>query len=197
MDIETDKLIIWGGTFKEYAKKEILFREGTVATYYYQIVTGKIAMYNIDKDGKEYLQGSFSDGDSFGEPPLFIDEKYPSTAMAITESVVVRVSKRNFLEMLTNDTELQFHFLQVFAKRIYVKSSSALSLVTNNAEFRLLNFLSTWRLQGKERTGRVMIPLTRQEIANATGLRVETVIRTLAKMAEHKQVEIINHKLYY
>ncbi len=38
---------------------------------------------------------------------------------------------------------------------------------------------------------------TRQEIANLTGLRVETVIRTLKKMETEKLVCIINRKLYF
>jgi len=41
------------------------------------------------------------------------------------------------------------------------------------------------------------IPYTRQEIANFTGLRVETVIRYLTKMKVGKIVEINNRKLIY
>lgn len=35
------------------------------------------------------------------------------------------------------------------------------------------------------------------EIANFTGLRVETVIRTFAKMKSTNKIEIINHKIYF
>ena len=42
-----------------------------------------------------------------------------------------------------------------------------------------------------------LVEFTRQEIANFTGLRVETVIRELSKMSKTNKVEIINHKLYY
>ncbi|MEG1266832.1 MAG: helix-turn-helix domain-containing protein [Myroides sp.] len=39
--------------------------------------------------------------------------------------------------------------------------------------------------------------MTRQEIANFTGLRVETVIRALGKMKKNNIVEIKSQKIYY
>jgi CRP-like cAMP-binding protein len=44
---------------------------------------------------------------------------------------------------------------------------------------------------------KIHIAFTRQEIANFTGLRVETVIRTLKKMEEENKVTIDHRKLYY
>ncbi|WP_369791989.1 helix-turn-helix domain-containing protein [Sediminibacterium sp. C3] len=41
------------------------------------------------------------------------------------------------------------------------------------------------------------MPFTRQQLADFTGLRVETVIRTLSKLSERNKVKIIDHKLYY
>jgi CRP-like cAMP-binding protein len=51
--------------------------------------------------------------------------------------------------------------------------------------------------KGKNCNEKELIPFTRQEIANFTGLRVETVIRALSKMSKCKKVDIINHKIYY
>lgn len=41
------------------------------------------------------------------------------------------------------------------------------------------------------------VPLTRQQLASMTGLRVETVIRTIKKMEQQNIVKIINRKIYY
>lgn len=40
------------------------------------------------------------------------------------------------------------------------------------------------------------VPLTRQQIANLTGLRVETVIRTIKKMQTNDAVKIENGKIF-
>jgi CRP-like cAMP-binding protein len=43
---------------------------------------------------------------------------------------------------------------------------------------------------------RFYIPFTRQQIADMTGLRVETVIRTVKKLKEDGKLEIEKHKIY-
>ena len=40
------------------------------------------------------------------------------------------------------------------------------------------------------------IPYTRQQIADMTGLRVETVIRTVKKLQREGKLEIRQHKIY-
>ena len=43
---------------------------------------------------------------------------------------------------------------------------------------------------------KVMIKLTRKEISHSTGLRIETVIRTIKKMEKEGKLEIINGKIF-
>ncbi|WP_423775412.1 helix-turn-helix domain-containing protein [Chryseobacterium joostei] len=41
------------------------------------------------------------------------------------------------------------------------------------------------------------VPFTRQQIANLTGLRVETVIRLIKKMERQKIVKLKQHQIFY
>ncbi|WP_228406521.1 helix-turn-helix domain-containing protein [Chryseobacterium sp. AG844] len=41
------------------------------------------------------------------------------------------------------------------------------------------------------------MPLTRQQIANLTGLRVETVIWTIKKMAQEKILKLDGRTIFY
>lgn len=68
--------------------------------------------------------------------------------------------------------------------------------MNHTPEERLLSFLDDYKKKHYTTGEKIEIPFTRQEIANFTGLRVETVIRTLSVMRTKKQVEIINRKLY-
>lgn len=197
MALDVDLLLTWGATIKEYKKKVIIFKEDNPALHYYQIISGKVAMYNIDDDGKEFYQGMFCEQESFGEPPLFINECYPSSAIAIKDSVIIKLTKVNFFEMLHSTPSLQNYFVKLFATRIFDKANAARTLIINNAEARLLDFLNNIKKKQHITSDKIFIIQTRQEIANITGLRVETVIRTLAKLQEQKKVQIIDHKLYY
>ena len=60
-----------------------------------------------------------------------------------------------------------------------------------------MSFLNDFKKKSQKENEKMEIPYTRQEIANFTGLRVETVIRYLTKMKVGKIVEINNRKLIY
>ena len=197
MQIDTNILIAWGGIAKKYAKNEVIFHEDTEALFYYQVIEGQVKMININNDGKEYIQGIFHAGCSFGEPPLFVNEVYPTTAIAQKDSIVLKLSKSTFLKLLDEYPELAKSLLIQLAHRIYNKTVTARELIHNKPEDRILAFLKEYKKKFNNDKDLWLVPHTRQEIANLTGLRVETVIRALKKMETTKQVQIINHKLYY
>lgn len=197
MFIDTDILIAWGGISKRYKKGEYIFHEDEVPRCFYQIIDGTVKLYNTNFDGKEYTQAEFKKGNSFGEPPLFIDELYPATAVTTEESVIIRLPKERFLEILDEYPEIQKKLICTLARRIYNKSITAREIINNSPELRILAFLNEYKKKNLLENEKIEIPYTRQEIANFTGLRVETVIRTLTKMKALKTVDIVDRKLIY
>lgn len=197
MQTDLDLLFTWGAVAKKYSKNDVIFEEGCNALFYYQVIEGNVRMYNSNSDGKEFTQGFFSNGSSFGEPPLLINETYPATAVAIQDSTIVKLSKDKFLRILDEYPSVQKAFLILMADRIHAKANTSKEIINQRPEFRIQAFLKTYKKKNNGAAARILIPYTRQEIANFTGLRVETVIRALTKMHGTKKVDIINHKIYY
>jgi len=198
MQIDVDILFTWGAVSKKYQKDEIIFYEDESALFYYQIVEGAVKMFCSNEDGKEFTQDVFTTGSSFGEPPLFIDEIYPCTAIATEDSVVIKVSKNKFLTIIENYPEINKRFMQLLALRVYRKALTNKHIINQKPEFRINAFLKDYKQKNAVSDfEKLQIPYTRQEIADFTGLRVETVIRTLTQMKKNNKVEISNHKLFY
>ena len=197
MQIDLDLLYSWGAVAKKYKKNEVIFEEDEAAHFYFQILEGSVRMFNSNEEGKEFTQGLFCDGDGFGEPTLFINETYPSNAVTIQDSTIIKLSKDKFLKILDEYPNIQKDFLLLFAKKIHAKSKTSKDIINQKPEFRITSFLNSYKRKSGNSTERLLIPFTRQEIANYTGLRVETVIRVFSKMNEAKKVEIIHHKIYY
>jgi CRP/FNR family transcriptional regulator len=197
MQIDLDLLYSWGAVAKKYKKNEVIFDEGDEANFYFQIIEGSIKMFNSNDEGREFTQGIFLKGESFGEPPLFIDQGYPATAITFQDSIIIKLSKDKFLKIIEEYPTIQKSFMFLMAKRIYWKTITSKEIINQKPEHRITAFLNAY----KKKTGfgdkRVLIPFTRQEIANYTGLRVETVIRAFTKMSDSNKVEIVNHKIYY
>ncbi len=196
MQIDLDLLFTWGAIAKEYKKGEMIFCEDELANFYFQIIDGSIRMFNSNDEGKEFTQGYFTDGQSFGEPPLFIDEVYPSTAVAFQDSKIIKLSKDKLLKILDEYPTIQKKFLILMCRRIHTKAVTSKDIINQKPEFRIMAFLNAHK-KGKDFNEKELVPFTRQEIANFTGLRVETVIRALSKMSKCKKVDIINHKIFY
>lgn len=195
MQIDLDLLFSWGAVAKEYKKNEVIFSEDEIANFYFQIIEGSIRMFNSNDEGKEFTQGYFSNGQSFGEPPLFIEESYPSTAVAFQDSKIIKLSRDKFIKILDEYPTIQKGFLNLMCCRIHSKAKTSKDIINQKPEFRITAFLNSHK-KGKQIT-KELVPFTRQEIANFTGLRVETVIREMTKMSKCGKLDIINHKIYY
>ncbi|MCX6186236.1 MAG: helix-turn-helix domain-containing protein, partial [Bacteroidetes bacterium] len=97
---------------------------------------------------------------------------------------------------LLDDSKLLNQMTLTLARRIYNKTVTARELIHNTPEDKILAFLKSTK-KNMNANEKNFVNHTRQEIANLTGLRVETVIRTLKKMETEKLVCIINRKLYF
>lgn len=198
MQIDLDILFTWGAVAKKYKKNEIIFCEDDRALFYYQIIEGSVRMYNTNDEGKEFTQGVFCNGHSFGEPPLFINEVYPTTSIASQDSTIIKLSKEKLMKILEDYPSIKLSFLELMAKRIYDKTVSTKQIINQKPEHRIKSFLENYKKQKQLCcTEKSPIPYTRQEIADFTGLRVETVIRTLSEMNKAKKVSIDKHKLFF
>jgi CRP-like cAMP-binding protein len=195
--MDTFLLLSKGAVLKSYRRGEYIFHEGEEARYYYQIEEGQVKMFNLNEEGREYTQGIAGAGESFGLPPLFIDEKFPASAMACQNTTVYRLPKDAFLNLLTEHPDIQSHFLKVLAKKAHSKAVTAREIINNTPCHRILALLNDYKKRHRNASQKLHIPFTRQEIANLSGLRVETVIRTLSVLKEKKMVDIIERKLYY
>lgn len=197
--ITTEILLESGAQIKTLKKGDFLFLQGGHAKFYFQLISGEVKMNNYNENGKEFIQGIFKTGDSFGEPPLFLDILYPANAQATKDSQVLSLGKDLFLDLVQNDTQISFQFLKTFAGRLYYKSIIAVEISTETAQHRvlsLLNYLKKYTLESNTKNNLCKITLTRQEIANLTGLRVETVIRSIKELKEKGCIKIINRKIY-
>ncbi len=198
MHIDTDLLYTWGAVAKKVPKHAVIFFENDRPLSYYQILEGTVKMSYTNEDGKDLTIGIFNEGNSFGEPPLFIEQPYPASAEAQTDCVILKLSKTNFFSLLEENPEIQSRVLKLFAWKIYNKIVFSKNIINHKPEYRIQYFLDNLKRQHNSKPSQKMkIPYTRQEIADFTGLRVETVIRTISLMNKNKKIEIIDHKLFY
>jgi len=177
-----------------YKKGTLIFEEGDNALFYYQVKKGAVKMYNLTEDGKEFMQGFFEPGTSFGEPPLFGNFLYPASAAAIDDVTLLRVPKLSFMELLKAFPEIHLKFTGQLCKRLKYKSMIMKEVSVYPPQHRIYTLLSYLKSKESPETT-YAVPLTRQQIADLTGLRVETVIRSIKKLEEQKKLKLNQRKI--
>lgn len=188
----------YGALKKVYSKTSIIFEEGKLPANYYQIISGEIKMNNYNDDGREFIQGIFYKNQSFGEPPLFLNQNYPASAVAVEDSEILYLSRSNFMQLLEENPAVSLKIIENLAQRLYYKSVMAAEMSTQEPEHRVLKLIDhgiAYFNFKKDQNG-YLINFTRQQIGDLTGLRVETVIRTIKALEKKGVLKIINRKVY-
>jgi len=178
-------------------KGQTLFDEGDPANDFFQVASGQIKMSILNPDGQEFTQGIFNAGESFGEPALLGGFPYPSSAQATEESKVWRLPKHEFLELLRENFDVHLKLNQVLCKRLQYKSMILTEVSSYDPEHRLVTILKYFKSKIKKKDGEesLVIPFTRQQLADMTGLRVEAVIRAVKKMEKDGRLKLQGHKI--
>lgn len=175
-------------------KNQTLFYEGDPATHYYQIETGKVKMFMVTPGGQEFIQGIFGPGESFGEPALLGEFPYPGSLVAIETTTLWKLPGDLFKQMLKENFEWHLKLDQVLCQRLKYKSMVLSEIAGHDPEHRILSLLQYYKSRSGC-DGSVLIPFTRQQLADMCGLRVETVIRTVKKMEKENKLRLEGRKI--
>jgi CRP-like cAMP-binding protein len=188
-------LIHSGAEIKVYKKKDVIFHEGDQPKYYYQILEGNVTLNNCHEDGTEFIQNFFHQGDSIHESSLFDEASYLANAVANTKCSIYRLEKVKFIELLDADRNLKDLMYQNSAKAI--RFLMAKNIVFKDPYLKMLHIIDLLKVSTQKYSKyRFMVPFTRQQLASATGLCVETVIRVIKRIEQNGKIYIINGKVY-
>jgi CRP-like cAMP-binding protein len=171
-------------------KGRTIFREGEVAHNFFIVKRGRIKMVNLSKEGKEFVQGYFTDGQSFGEPPFFSEEPYPADAIAVSPSEVWKIGRVNFLRLLKENFDIHLEITRALGLRLIYKSIMLSEIAIEEAEHRIKTLLAFLKEGSRDGEGGHTIPFSRQQLADMAGLRVETVIRIIKNLESRKLLKL-------
>lgn len=196
MIIPKDILLAHGGTYKNFSAGETIFYQDSTPKNYFQIIIGSVELIYYNEDGREFTENILSDGHCIGESSLFTDQAYPINAIAKTPCTIIKLSKDEFLHLLEVNPEISLKMLSYLSDQLYFRylmSTTDLSDPPYKIKV-LLDYLKSFN-PGKKYS--FQVPLTRIQIAKLTGLRGETVIRTIKKMEKEHILQIRDRQIFY
>jgi len=106
--IPVDLLVKYNAQVKEYEEGEYLFRINDFPRYYFQIEHGNVKVYNVNSQGKEFIQSIFSNARGVGEPALLGGYKYPTNCVTLEKSKIWQLPKAAFFSLLKDNPHVHF-----------------------------------------------------------------------------------------
>lgn len=174
-----------------FAPKAMLFEQGAVAGCVFNVTEGVVRLYKSLPDGRRQIMGFALPGDFLG---LALMDRYGVTAEAVTQVRVCRFMRPSFLNYVDDKPHLLKRLHEFAGHELSLAQDQMLLLGRKTAEEKVAAFLIA--LQARySRIGpvSVTVPLrmSRQDIADYLGLTIETVSRTLTKLAREKIILIV------
>lgn len=181
-----------------YRKGQILFHEGTRPLGVYCINRGKIKLYKLGNEGKEQIIQLAKEGDILGYRAMISEEVYPVSAETLEESHVCFIPKQDFLQMIADSPELYARLFKHACHELGIMAQNVTNLAQKTVRERLAITLimlkDTYGLDTEE-GNKVVINLTREDLANIVGTATETLIRLLHDFKEDKIITTKGRKI--
>lgn len=181
---------------KEYAKDDLLFRQGDESREVYFIRKGKVRIYKISPGGSETSIAIFSTDDVIGELAAIDQEPRSASAKAMTAVSLLSMSQERFLYTMQAVPRFGLNIARMLAHKLRWTSAFAESIAQFDAAGRLLHIILLHNDQyGEALEGerwQVNMGLNQSDLASMVGARREWTNRILSEWRRRGLLEFDN-----
>lgn len=180
-------------TARHYERGDVLLMEGSPARGLFCIKSGRVKLYRSSSEGAVQLVALYGPGQFLGHRELVTGQKCTCTAEVLAAGDICFIDRDTFLNALVNDPSVARNVIQALATSLDQAESRLLELARMRAEGRVASLLL--QCSEADRLGAVD-PLTREEMAQLSGLTVESVSRTLRAMGRRGLLSFEGRRIF-
>jgi CRP/FNR family transcriptional regulator, cyclic AMP receptor protein len=183
-----------GRVISNYRKDQTVFRQGDPADSVFYIQSGKVKITVISEQGKEAVVALLRTDDFFGEGCLTGQPLRLSTASAMAQCVIVRISKADITDVIHKEPA----FAELFIAHLLARNSRVeedlVDQLFNSSEKRLARTLLLLANFGKEgRPEQVLAKISQETLAEMIGTTRSRVSFFMNKFRELGLIDYNGH----
>ncbi|MFI5149767.1 MAG: Crp/Fnr family transcriptional regulator [Bacteroidia bacterium] len=171
----------------EHQPKDIIFREGGYVEGTYFIQQGNVKIVASGIDHREQIVRMVTSGQVLGHRGMD-DDKYPVSAIALSETAVCFIDNETLYEAYMQNPKLTFQMVEFYSHELQKAEIRMKYLAQMNVREKIAEALlfikDVFGLNKSDDT--LNVSLSRQEIADMTGVMVEQVSRELGQFVKKK-----------
>jgi CRP-like cAMP-binding protein len=154
-----------GSTIHRVKKREVIFQQAMPADAVFYLLKGRVKLTAVSSEGREATVALLQPGDFLGEESLDMKARLrTTTAIALSESTVLKTERKAMARMLERDQQLFNYFLSFLLGRNVRMQEDLVDRLFHTSEQRLARVLLL--LSGLDRSDQTeaVIPKVSQEI---------------------------------
>jgi CRP/FNR family transcriptional regulator, dissimilatory nitrate respiration regulator len=178
---------------REIKKGESLFIQGEEAEGFFLVLQGRIKIYRLSPQGKEYILRIVGPGETLAEAAVFSGKTYPASADSLEDSRLYYLKKSDFVHLIRQNPQLALNMISGLSLLLRNLAQQVEDLSLHEVSCRLARYLLEQAVKnGFPLVNGVQIPLEIKKnlLASRLGTIGETLSRTLAKMKQRGLLEI-------
>jgi CRP-like cAMP-binding protein len=179
-------LLVQKGILRSIEEDGFFFFQGDPAAYFYILTSGRVKLLQSNPAGQQVNLRTIREWQVFAAlGAVRPDALYPVTAQALEPSVALAVESSFLHEMMQTRPYLNLGLMQLMTSYIQEMQTRYKELATERLDRRLaltlLRLASQIGTRLQENEPAIEIPLSRQDLAEASSSTMFTVSRTLAE----------------
>lgn len=181
---------------RNYAKGEMVFSVGAACEAFHIVFNGQVKLFVVSPAGQEKVIEIISPGQSFAEALVFLNKPYILNAQALTDTVLVNVSKRGVVSEIEQDPHFALHMLAGVSRRLHGLVQDVEAYALHSGMQRLIGYLLRdveMDTACEHNTLTVSLPASKATIASRLSLTPEYFSRVLHEL-EAQQLIIIDRR---
>jgi CRP/FNR family transcriptional regulator len=178
---------------KRFAAGELLFSEGEPCNGLYIVLSGRVRIFKTSVSGREQVLSIEGAGGTVAELPVFDGGPYPASVIALDETEIAFLSRRDFQGFCIEHPEVALKVLAVVGARLRQLVAIIEELSFTTIRQRLASTLVKLAQNEGKKTARGIefrLPASHQEMASQLGTVRELISRNLTRLQAEGLLEV-------
>ena len=182
-----------GCQLRRLARGEMVFRVGETCDAFHVTVLGQVKLFALSPAGQEKVIELIGPGQSFAEALMFTGRPYIVSAQALTDTIVLTVSKSAVLAEIEHDAKFALRMLAGISRRLHGLVHDVQAYALHSGAQRVIGYLLRDHPTDDRANGEVItvsLPVSKATIASRLSLTPEYFSRVLHDLEAAGLIEI-------
>lgn len=178
---------------RRLGRGEMVFRVGEACNEFHVTVTGQVKLFALSPTGQEKIIELVGPGHSFAEALMFTDRPYIVNAQALTDTLMLTVSKAAVLTEIAEDSRFALRMLAGISRRLHGLVQDVEAYALRSGVQRVIGYLLRNQAVEDGASGEavtVSLPVSKATVASRLSLTPEYFSRVLHELEAAGLIEV-------